>query len=48
MVEPDDLQNVDHHGREVAEEEDHDDTEEHAGQPQLPRLGPGHRHELEI
>ena len=33
------LEDVDDHGGEVAEEEDHDDAEQHAGQPQLPRLG---------
>ena len=35
------LEDVYNHGREVTEEEDHDDTQEHARQPQLPSLGPG-------
>ena len=37
---PSNLENVDDHGGEVTEEEDHDDTEQHAGQSQLPHLGP--------
>ena len=39
------LEDVDDHGGEVAEEEDHDDAEQHAGQPQLPRLGAAADHE---
>ena len=37
---PSDLENVDDHGGEVTEEEDHHHTHQHAGQAQLPSLGP--------
>ena len=40
---PSDLENVDDHGGEVTEEEDHDDTEQHASQSQLSHLRPTSR-----